>query len=70
MSREFLLMASQEGAEKLSGVFGNTISFVEVQGLDVAGSNGAYKVLITPLQPKKIPLEHPSEEINNNNQVA
>ena len=54
MERNFLLMVTESNYQKVMDVFGGVIQLLEVQGLDIAGSEDKYKVLINPMVPQTV----------------
>lgn len=47
-------MVTESNYQKVMDVFGGVIQLLEVQGLDIAGSEDKYKVLINPMVPQTV----------------
>ena len=70
MSKQFLLLCSEEGMERLKNVFKeDTVEFLEVQGLNLNNENKV-NILVTPVLPPVTaayipPALEKEEEVSN-----
>jgi len=62
MSKQYLLMCSEEGKGRIEGVCNGTVEFLEVQGMNLNGES-RYNLLVTPLQPVPCDVEEKAEVV-------